>query len=146
MYLWSKRQEIQTQFCFKKYLESTWRKQQTRSTYNLTLRRVHETTDGQKKAMSYIFLGVCVEVRACVSVGVVQRVALLIQHVTRRHIVIWGLSCLLHIFPRLTNEAIFEKTLLNITFWVSLQLLFEKNSHSKKNSVRYCHKCENVFM
>ena len=69
------------------------------------------------------WVGVGARARACAC----ARVALLIQHAARRHIVICGLW-LYHIFQHyLINGTIFGKNLLNIkcVFWFYLQLLFE---------------------
>jgi hypothetical protein len=54
-----------------------------------------------------------------------------------------------HIFRHyLINGTIFGRNLLNVkcVFILSTTLIWKKNSHSKKNSARYCHKCGYVFM
>ena len=88
----------------------------------------------------YVCVCVCVCVYVCarvrVGVGVVARalacacarVALLIQHVTRCHIVICGLSGSTIVFDIISQTARFSgKKLLNIkrVFCFSLQMLFE---------------------
>ena len=47
----------------------------------------------------------------------------------------------------LINGTIFGENLLDIkcVFWFSLQVLYE-TFLTEENSVRYCHKCENVFL
>jgi hypothetical protein len=111
-------------------------------TCNVTLRRVHETivTVEEKYVRVTCF---CVRVcgthgwvRACmimcVCVGAralacaCARVALLIQHATRRHIAICGLSESSIFFDYIIKGTIFGKNLPNVkyVFWVSLKLLF----------------------
>jgi hypothetical protein len=73
---------------------------------------------------------------------VCERVALLIQHATRRHIAIYGLSgstTLFDIFRRIVIKCKMCILIFSTTFILNI-------SHFKKNSARRFHKCENVFM
>jgi hypothetical protein len=87
---------------------------------------------------------VCLRVRACVGaralVYACARVALLIQHATRRHIAIfdfWLHHILLHY---LINGTIFWKKVTEHKMCIFvLSTTFETLSHSKKNSARYRH-------
>ena len=115
---------------YRRYLKT--RDRQCR--YNLKLRRVRETTVTVEKQY-YIVLRVCVLMFVCVCVGggareiacVCARVTLLIQHETRRRVVIPGLSGSTTFFDIISNFTIFGKKLLNTkcVFWFSLQLSFE---------------------
>ena len=76
-------------------------KQEKQLTYNLTLRLFHETIVGEEKqCVTYLCVCVCVCMCVRARVVVVARgrayacalATLLIQHATRRHIVICGLS------------------------------------------------------
>ena len=110
--------------------------QERQCTHNVALRAVHETIVAMENK-SYIFLCVC----ACV------RMALLIQHATRRHIAICSLSgsrlfTLSHKWNDFRKRVIEHKMCILI-----FSRTFIRNiSHSKKNSARYYHKCRNVFM
>ena len=72
------------------------------------------------------------------------RVALIIQHATRRHIVIcshFGSSAFLTLRHKRHNflEKVTEHKMYVL---ISSTTFFWNVSHSKKNSERYCHKCE----
>ena len=99
-----------------------------------------------KSSKSYIFLCVCVSRGGgCTGPGVCL---LLIQLATRRHISISGLW-LHHILRHyLIKATIFWKKLLNkiCVFWFFSTTVIWNISHSYKNSVRYCHECENIFI
>ena len=86
----------------------------------------------------------CVGVSAGVLNSAFARVALINQHATRMRRIACG-----QIFQHhLTKDTIFRKKDTDHRMYVlSFSTTFMLNiSHSKKNSKRYCHKCENVFM
>ena len=93
-------------------------------------------------------------VRACVrreGMGVCLWACSLTYAACNTHAPYWHLRplSLHHIFPHyLTNGTVFRK---KVTENGRSVLIFSTNfiwqiSHSKKNSARYCHKCENAFM
>jgi hypothetical protein len=110
-----------------------------------------------RKVYYYIFLCMCACVCAyiCVWLGAracaCVRVGLIIQHATRMHHVVLSfvaslaplkISTLSHKW-RDFQEKVAECKMCVLTFSTTF---FWNISHSKKNSVRYCIKCENVFM
>ena len=82
--------------------------------------------------------------RACVR----ERVALLIQHATRRHVVICGLSDSTVFFDIISQAVRFSEN----SYWTQtecfhfIHYFILNTSHSKMTSARYCHKSRNVFM
>jgi hypothetical protein len=121
------------------------------------MRRVHEAIVAVEKyyIFLYTYTFVCVRVRACVClcVGmgarpracVCARVAVLIQHVTLRHICHFRLCVFQPLFHKRHK---FQKKVTEYKMFVFVfsTTLNQNISHSKMNSARYCHKCENVFM
>ena len=96
-----------------------------------TLRAVHEIVVALEKEYYVFWARVCsLSYPACNA------------HAPYRHLwPVWRYRIFQHY---LINGTIFgKKKLLNIkcVFWFSVQFLSEKNSHSKKNSARYYHKC-----
>ena len=87
--------------------------------------------------------------RVCAWVYVCALVALLIQHVKRMsRVVIYGLSGFIA-FATLPHKRhdfwkkVIEHKMCVLIFFIGF---IGNISHSKRNSVGYCHKCENVFM
>ena len=95
------------------------------------------------RTFAFLHVGVAARALACAC----ARVASLIQHATRRHIS--SEACLHQIFRHyFIKSTIFGK---NVIEHKTCVLIFSTTfiwniSHSKMNSRRYCHKCENVFM
>jgi hypothetical protein len=104
---------------------------------------------------------VCACVRVCVCVCVcvgrwvhgrgpvfAKRVALLIQHATRRHVVICGLSDSAVFFDIISQAVRFSEN----SCWTQtecfhfIHYFILNTSHSEMISARYCHKSRNVFM
>ena len=74
-------------------------------------------------------------------------VALLIQHVTHRHIAIWGFWLHRTFRHYLINGTIFVKKVTDYKMGILIFSTFIWDiSHSKRNSAWYCHKCETVFI
>jgi hypothetical protein len=102
----------------------------------------------------YIFWCLSERSRVFLSVGSKAReracahVALLIQHATLRHFAICDLSGL-KIFGTFSHKRhdLRKKVTVHKMFILIFSTIFIWNiSHFRKNSSRYCHKCENVFM
>ena len=105
-------------------------------------RRVRESLLPWKNNKYYILLCACV--RAC------ARAALLIQHATRmRRIALFVASLAPQYFSTLSHKRHdFRKKVIKhkICVFIFSITLIGNIFHSKNNSSRYCHKCENVFM
>ena len=84
--------------------------------YNVTLRRVYKTTVCCGKAILHISVCVCVceggGVDARAQACACARVASLIQHATRHHIVISGSNIFLDTRPYIINGTIFGKKVI----------------------------------
>jgi hypothetical protein len=116
--------------------------QDRQCTYNVTLRRVHESLLPWESNKYHIFVCVCMRVRVCS----------LTYPACSAYAPYCDVICdfrLHQIFRHcLISGAIFGKTLLNIkcVFWFSLQSLSKTFLILKKNLARCWHKCENVVM
>jgi hypothetical protein len=108
----------------------------------------------------YLRVGVILLVRAGVCVSGCQsvwmcacsfaRVTLLVHHKTlMRHIILYSVASLAlpNGWHNLINSKIFWKVIEHKRCVLIFSTTFISNIfNSKKNSTRYCHKCENVFM
>jgi hypothetical protein len=131
-------------------------KQDTQRTYNVTMRHVHETIVVEKQyALHILSVCVCVCVRAwcmgcgCTDADVCLRASSLAYPACNTHA-----PCCLR---PLWLHHIFRHFLINGTNFggekkvnIKCVLIFSTTSiltiyHCKKNSAKYCHKCENGF-
>ena len=115
-------------------------------TCNITLRGIPKTTAAVEK-QQVLHMSVCARTHLCVRARVCACtcVALITQHAMHHHIASLASP---HFWYYLKNGTIFEK---KVTKHKRCILIFSTTfiwniSYSKKNSVRYCHKWENVFM
>jgi hypothetical protein len=104
---------------------------------------------GRAVSIIYFSVCVCVRVRVQALACACARVGLIIQHVTRHHIVICGLSgsttfsTLSHSWHYFREKNVIGRQTCSLIFSTTS---VSNTSHSKNTSARYYHKCRNVFI
>jgi hypothetical protein len=136
----------------------TSQQQYRQCTYNVILRGVYETIVAEEKTLTYICVcaRACMHVRSCVCVGVSAQalacacalLASLMQHATCSvcHLAYLALPNLLRFLTK--GTVLFRKIVIEYKMCILIlcRTFIWNISHSKKNSARYCNKCENVFV